>query len=284
MALTINEDLESRAWVVGESATFVYNLDESNEASYPSSESAIQALVEATAPTLFQGLRRKNDFNIARNGRANLSKVTVNYKKSDDPTEMKVAFEIGGGSATVKHAIQTLRSYSSDNRKARGLQGQPDFQGLIGVSNNSVAGVDVPVPSFNFTLTRFVPNGFLNSFVNDMNRLHAKVNSQFVNFSAQGWTPVFEAGELLFRGGTGAPREEEGDWEIQLKFSAETNEKHFQLEGFTAEPDIVKDGWDYVWETHVDSEDENAFHLVRVPDSAYVERVIKRVSMSRLFR
>ncbi len=101
-------------------------------------------LDEATAPTIFQGLRRKNDFNIARNGRANLSKVTVNYAQSDDPTKMKLSFEIGGGSATVKQSLESLRSYSSDNRKARGNgQNQADFQGAIYVSNNGVAGVDV---------------------------------------------------------------------------------------------------------------------------------------------
>ncbi len=282
MTLSINEDIESRPWEVGKKATLVFNLFETSASDYPTSDAALQVLVASTAPTTFEGLRRKDAFRIRRHGRSEATRVRVDFEKIEDENELKLTLDFGAGSQTVKQSLGTT-AYASDIRQILHPGLPPtDHHGLIGVESDAVQGVEVPIATFDFTITRFVKNENINGFIQDLLAARARVNDDAVSFTIQSWQPTFDPGELLFRGATATPRVESEDWEIPLRFSAESNVDDLQMVGFAAQA-IPKDGWDYVWVRHVDSEDEDAKTLTRLPEGAYREEVIRRAPLSGLF-
>ncbi len=286
MSLQIIELVNSRTEIVAKSATFSYALNETNHTDNPTANSAIEILVFATAPLLFRGLRRENELQIKHKEEVHF--VNVSYKKVENEEDdgLKISLDLAGGSATVKHSLETINTYDSDHvlDGPNPPDGPPFHDGLIGVNGDSVEGVTIPIPSFQFTVTRYIPDTQINNFLNNMLKLQALVNNDAVSFSARGWEPTFQPGELLFLGGNAVPRDgtDEEDWEVPMRFEARANVTDLQLAGFELRT-IEKDGHDYLWVTHGDSHDTISNSLARTPRAAYIERVIPRANLGSLF-
>ena len=162
---------------------------------------------------------------------------------------------------------------SSENTTSFALAGQiaPDFQGAIGVSDKSVAGVDIVTPVYNFSKTVRKDNSILNQeYLVSLAQLTGKVNdAPFLGF---------EAGEVLFRGASGSVEQingvnVDGKSDITFLFSASPNRSSYSIGAITG---ISKKGWDYQWVRYQYDTDDTAKKLIQKPLAVYIEEVCKK--------
>ena len=164
----------------------------------------------------------------------NFFKGTVIYGLNDtQPNEGSIdyQFEIGGKTEKIYQGLSCTR-YPSD---------APDYQGAIGVVRNGdqieVQGVDVPVPSYSFTLKCRYPASYFT--LTRRNQIYmcsiAPVNG--VPFYG------FDAGEVLFKGSSGGLKQGDQYGDIDFKFECSPNLDGLSVGDIT---EIYKGGWHYV--------------------------------------
>jgi hypothetical protein len=171
------------------------------------------------------------------------------------------SFRTGGGTQRITQSLETIQRYPETGGTPDA--DVPDYKGAIGVSGDTVEGVEIPVPVFEFSITKY----FTDAQVTPTLRqawflLAARMN----NATFQG----FAAGELLFLGVNGARRGSgaQADWEITFDFAASQNQTGLAVGDITG---ISKLGWDYLWVDYRPVVD--AGRTVLVPKYAFVERV-----------
>ena len=176
-----------------------------------------------------------------------LVSVTIN-KTNLDP----VSFSTTGATTHLNQSLQTRGIYSAPGIAA------PVYHGAIGVSDSGVAGVDITIPAFEFSVRKkfeFVSTGYLLAMV----AMTGRVNST-------PWS-IFSPGEALFLGGEGG--EDEQNWvDVTYHFAARPNEFAMTVGNITG---ITKQGWDYLWVKH--GEKVVGDRVLQVPEAAYVEQV-----------
>jgi hypothetical protein len=161
------------------------------------------------------------------------------------------SFDTGGGNQKITQSLETVGSYGDD---------PPDFQGAIGVNNDSVEGTDITIPVYNFKETHYIPVALITAaYKATLFYLTGKVNAA----PFKGFAP----GEVLFMGASGSQRGQE-DWEITFSFAASPNAVGLTMGDITG---IDKKGWEYLWVRYQDAEDEDV--LVKQPAAVYVEQV-----------
>jgi len=168
---------------------------------------------------------------------------------------------------------------SSENTTKFAPSGQiaPDFQGAIGVSDKSVAGVDIVTPVYNFSKTVRKDNAALSqSYLVALAQLTGKVNdAPFLGC---------EAGEVLFRGASGSIEQYlgvnvSGKSDITFLFSANPNRSSYSVGSISG---ISKKGWDYQWVRYQYDTDSIAKKLIQKPLAVYIEEVYRKGSFSIL--
>jgi hypothetical protein len=175
------------------------------------------------------------------------------------------SFDTTGGSQHITQSKQTIQKYAPSGQTA------PDFGGAIGVTHDSVEGVDITVPVFSFSVTRYVSTANMNqAFIETLYALTGKTNSASWTVNIDGVTMTFAAGEALFLGAGGSKRKSEQDWELGFRFAASPNATGLTIGGITG---ISKKGWEYLWVRYADSEDTSAKAIVKKPVAVYVEKV-----------
>ncbi len=189
---------------------------------------------------------------------------TVNYGYGGkDTNTIEYNFDTGGGSQKITQTISPLSvtAYGS---------GAPNFQGAINVDDNSVNGIDIIVPVYNFSETRYIDNNDVDSaFKSAIFNLTGKTN----NAEWHG----FAAGEVLFMGASGSRHGRSGDWEINFKFAASPNKTGITIGSISG---ISKKGWEYLWVLYEKSTDQNC--LIQVPKAVYIHQVYGSGSFSAL--
>ncbi|OHB51766.1 MAG: hypothetical protein A2Y12_01390 [Planctomycetes bacterium GWF2_42_9] len=189
---------------------------------------------------------------------------TVNYNHNEKVEDkFEYSFEMGGGTQKITQTISPMQvtKYGAN---------APDFQGAINVDDNSVNGVDIIVPVFNFTETRIVKSlNIDNAFKLSLFNLVGKVN-------ASGWHG-FAAGEVLQAGVSGAKSGRFGDWEITYKFAASPNKTNITIGTIAG---INKKGWEYLWVRYEKSTDQNC--LIQIPRAVYVHQLYESGDFSLL--
>ena len=218
------------------------------------SDLEVRALVEANIPAFYAGLVFQN-YHISHQG-GGVWEVSVRYGQREprETGQSSFSFETSGGTQHVTQSLQTVARYARPGETA------PDFKGAIGVNNDSVEGIDITVPVFNFTETHYIPAALVTgAYKATLFHLTGKVNhAPFKGFAR---------GEVLFLGASGSRRGVE-DWEISFKFAASPNAVGLTIGEITG---IEKKGWEYLWVRYVDAEDENT--LIKKPAAVYVEQV-----------
>ncbi|HQL54779.1 MAG TPA: hypothetical protein PLQ87_08720 [Phycisphaerae bacterium] len=165
-------------------------------------------------------------------------------------------FDTGGGTQHITHALATVARYAPPGKTA------PDCKGAIGVTTDSVEGVDITVPVYQFSETHYLADTLVTpAYKATLFGLTGKVNS--AGFKG------FAAGEVLFLGAAGSKRGS-GDWEITYRFAASPNVTNLTIGDITG---INKKGWEYLWVRYSDSEDTVAKALVKKPVAVYIEQV-----------
>ena len=197
-----------------------------------------------------------------------LWEVAVQYGKKEQPEEGESTFQFDTGGGT-RHITQSLATVS---RHAPAGKTAPDFQGAIGVTHDSVEGVDITVPVYHFSETHYLPNSQVTlGYRATLFGLTGKVNdADFKGLSA---------GECLFLGAAGSQRGFGEDWEITFRFAASPNTSSLTVGPITG---IAKKGWEYLWVRYADAEDPAAKTLVKKPVGAFVEKVYEDGDFSGL--
>ncbi|OHB60687.1 MAG: hypothetical protein A2Y12_04905 [Planctomycetes bacterium GWF2_42_9] len=192
--------------------------------------------------------------------------ATVNYgwkSGKDDSTKLEVSFDTGGGTQKIMQTISPLQVVSYGDTP-------PDFQGAINVDDNSVNGVDIIVPVYNFTITRNMkPSEVDDNYKTKLFNLTGKVN----NAPWYGYNDH----EVLFMGASGSKHGRHGKWEMSYKFAASPNKTNITIGTITG---IAKKGWQYLWVRYEKATSENA--LVKIPKNVYVHDVYESGTFSDL--
>ena len=192
--------------------------------------------------------------------------VTVRYGLTEPPAkvgESSFSFDTSGGTQHITHSLATSAKYPPATA--------PDYKGAIGVTRDSVEGVDITVPVYAWSETHVVGDKAVTAaYRGRLFSLTGKVN----NASFKGCA----AGECLFLGATGARRGAE-DWEITFRFAASPNRTGITIGNIAG---IAKGGWEYLWIRYEDEVDEAANALVKRPVAVYVEQVYQSADFSEL--
>jgi len=257
VAITVTEKFESRRSTTGDnpSAELVYTVRGTTD------DIEARTATEAESPATYDGLPRQS-VSVEPVGEDHWD-ATVRYAltQSTPPQtgDSAFSFDTGGGTQHITQSKATVGTYAASGTTA------PDFQGAIGVTHDSVNGVDVTVPVYQFSETHYLPDSQVDSaYKGTLFALTGKVNA--------GSFRGFAAGELLFLGASGSRRGTgaDDDWEITFRFAASPN-----VSGLSVGPinGIAKQGWEYLWVRYADAEDTGAGAIVKRPVAAYVERV-----------
>lgn len=252
MPIIVTEKFQSRDVVRGNNPTAQLNFIIQGTDDY---DQALDQLAQK-APAVFDGLPRLNHgvepiaqdiwLGFTRYGRQNIQQTGGNVYQ----------FDTGGGSQHVTQSLGTVKRYARPGHAAG------NFLGAIGVTKDSVEGVDITVPVYNFSEIHYKNAAFVNdSYIAALFQLTGTVNNKnFRNFAP---------GEVLFLGASGTKRGSE-DWELVFRFAGSPNMSSMVIGDITG---ISKKGWEYLWVQYVDEEDENAQTLIKRPYSVHIEQV-----------
>lgn len=226
---------------------------------------AARAALESSAPAVYDGLPRKAvrvepAGPMLWDGEAQYAPATF---EQPEVGESSFSFDTGGGTQRITQSLATVASFAAPGLTA------PDFKGAIGVTADSVEGVDIAVPVYHFTETHV----FDDTTVNDAFKGAIFVRTGKVNSDA---FRGFALGEVLFLGAAGSKRED-GDWAITYRFAASPNATGLTVGDITG---VSKKGWEYLWVRYEDAEDGAASSIVKRPVAAYVERVYEEAAMA----
>lgn len=184
------------------------------------------------------------------------------YKAAEAATladdETAFSFDTTGGTQHIVRSRGTT-SYGTS---------PPTLNSLIGVTKDSVEGVDIVSPVFSYQVTkRYAIAAVTQTYIRTLFDTTGTVNSAtFTVTTDDGITFSFAAGENLYLGATGGVV---GDQvEITHKFAASPNATGLSVGGISS---IAKLGWQYLWVLWEDTV-SNSF-LVKKARAVYVETV-----------
>ena len=267
MAITVAEKPDSRQ-VSDDSAELIYFITGT-----ASDADALSAL-KSTAPSTHNGMTR---------GNCNVEPVAIDsdnadfckwegtahyapphYTKIEPPEtgDSSFSFDTGGGSQHITQSLSTVNRYAPTGQTA------PNFKGAIGVTHDSVEGVDISVPVYNFSETHYIADGDVDKAA--YFALTGKTNNAAFKGCA--------AGEVLCLGVSGSKRGG-GDWEITFRFAASPNKTSLTIGSITG---IDKKGWEFLWVRYADTEDTAAKTIVKQPIAVYIEKVYEEGSFASL--
>lgn len=183
-----------------------------------------------------------------------------------------LSFDTTGGS---EHITQAWTDSANPSAYVDGyaVEGDaPDTKGAINANADSVQGVDITVPSFQFTETWLAPASYLLSgaspAIKTIYKMTGKVNS----------TPfrIFDIGEVLFLGARMDTSRSQTMVAVTFSFAARLNRIDFEVGGI---PHIDKYGWDYLW-VEYETVPETSGIAIRKPRYVYVARVYEHADFT----
>lgn len=260
MSAIVSQGIESR-YTPGKSAEFVYIIRGAEN------EAAVRDAVLAVAPVVYEGLARRYQqietihFDSTKTD-SNIHSSMVYYGQVE-PEDNTSAFDTTGGSQHVTQSLSTIGKYPAT---------APTMQGAIGYDGQRVNGVDIVIPTYEFTETHFKSRAQVGtSYRFTLAQLTGGINdAPFRGFAA---------GEVQFRGVTGQlVNVDSGQkWQLNFRFAASPNRTNIKIGEITVPS---KYGWDYLWVMYNDAVDSG--HLVQQPTACYIERLYPFVSFSDL--
>lgn len=264
MAITCTENATSGQLTDGKSGELLYTIKGTDDRA-----AAITALKAASPTTLGDLIRQPVQvdplFIDTANPDACLWTGTVSYAPTDyqEPPatgDSSFSFDTGGGTQHITQSLGMIQKYAASGTA-------PDYKGAIGVTKDSVEGVDVTVPVYTFSETHYIAAADVDdTYKGKLFNLTGRVNLATFRGLA--------AGECLFLGASGSRRGTgpDDDWEITFRFAGSANATGLSVGSITG---IDKKGWEYLWVRYQDEVDETAQAMVKRPVAAYVEKVYK---------
>jgi hypothetical protein len=170
--------------------------------------------------------------------------------------DVVLTFDGTGGTAHISTSMATT-SFSTPGTPPDKI---PDYNNVIGVNNDQVAGVDITVPVCKITFEYYPA-------VADMTQDYIDYLINTAGSTNDDEWMGCDAHTVLFLGASGQPRGLD-DWALLLHFVYSPNVEDLTIGDISG---IQKDGHEYIWIQYVDELD--AFYGVKVPGFAYVETV-----------
>ena len=150
-----------------------------------------------------------------------------------------------------------------------------DYEGAIGVKKNGdqieVEGVDVPIPSYSFTLKCRFPASYFTMDRRNQIYLCSIAPVNIASFYG------FEACEVLFKGSSGGLKTGDDFGDIDFKFECSPNLTGLSVGDISG---ISKSGWDYVDVTREVATGSNT--LIPKATAVYVHRLFNTSDFSSL--
>jgi len=261
MAIEVLEKFESRESATGDNASveLIYIIKGTDD------DIAAKDALGSAAPALYDGLVRQSRHIEPLGNDLWLGRARYGKQEQQETGESAFSFDTGGGTQHITQAIATVASYAPPTKTA------PDFKGAIGVSHESVEGVDITVPVYAFAETHYLADSVVtNPYKGALFYATGKVNNA-------GFKGLL-AGECLFLGASGSKRGVD-DWEISFRFAASPNRAGIVVGDIVG---IDKKGWEYMWVRYADAEDAAAKSIVKRPVAVYVEKVYDEADFSAL--
>lgn len=154
-----------------------------------------------------------------------------------------------------------------------------DFKGAINVTDDGVEGVEIVVPSFATTITKWFHNvDVTQTWINTLEEMTGRMN----NAPLTGWPRPLggrAAGEALLLGARGQQRGVNGDFEITFEFAVSRNVVGVTVDEISG---IAKGGHSYLWVRYEDRIDDTTKRMVKKPIQVNVERVYEYGDFSLL--
>jgi hypothetical protein len=276
VAATIAEKAESRSATLGDQNSIELQYSVMGAAD----EVEALAALAAQAPAAWNGLVRKTcrvepvgDGSSYWNGTVTYGGATGSKQAGDPQGSKSLSFDTTGGTQHITQAKEHISTtyYEGDT--------PPNFQGAIGVTDDSVEGCDITVPVFSFSVTKYLSKSAMTStYVGYLFTLTGKTNSAQVSITVNGLTLTFAAGELLFLGASGSARGDDS-WEVTFRFAASPNATNLSIGGLTVP---AKKGWEYMWVQYKDAKDTGANCVLKKPKRVIVDRVYDSGDLSLL--
>jgi len=232
--------------------------------------------------------------------------VTVSYEKTGadddsqtDPLRRSRSFDTSGGSQHITQSpfydetttsvagddglpIVTRTTYGERRYAAPGLPNAPNQFGAIGVDGDSVAGVDIVVPSLQWTETYDVPSTYVSArYLKRVAFMTGTVNNSAFR--------TFRAGEVLFVGCSGNQdwdaTKGDGPWSLSYKFIASPNAGSGETTKALKVGDIAgitKRGHEYLWVKYESTLGAESSYLLKRPTHVYVNQVYAETNFAEL--
>ena len=269
MAVTVQEKVDSREVTTGDSASAMLRYVILGTAD----DGEATAALADTAPLYYDGLVRRSRevspvFVDIANPDGSIWDGLARYGRREREPETgasQFSFDTGGGTQHITQSLSTVGAYAPPGGAP------PNFRGAVGVTRDSIEGVDIHVPVYSFNETHYLSDAYVTpGYKGTLFQLTGKVNqSSFRGFST---------GEVIFLGASGSMRGAD-DWEISFRFAASPNRRDLVIGNIAG---ISKRGWEYLWVSYADDEDEDTGFLVKRPVAVYVEQVYEYGDFSRL--
>jgi len=227
-----------------------------------------------TIPTTYNSLPRQSITGFEQINESTW-KVVAKFAQPDasggsDPATLTAtySFETGGGTQHIK------QGYTGKSRRFSAADGATgsDTESAINFDKDSVNGVDIVVPQYQFSETHwFAPGLVTEAYKNTVGAYTGWINS--VTFRG------FPAGEVLFLGASGS-QQANSYWQITFKFAVQPNRTSIAI-GFSGITVDVKKGWQYLWIRYDDAEEGSGSnkHLIKKAVEAYVEDVYRAADL-----
>lgn len=154
-----------------------------------------------------------------------------------------------------------LTSETGQSKYAVAGQTAPDTEGAIDIEGDQVRGVDVTVPTFNFSETWTFPSqSLVTDYIENIYSLTGKVNDAK-------WR-MFKKGEVLFLGARGQADRGATNCQVTFSFSASPDQENISIGAITG---IKKGGWDYMTVTYETAAAQGS--IIKRPKFVYVNSV-----------
>ena len=273
MAATIQEKPDGRTH--GDESSSIDYLIHTTDQSEASALAAISALEAADGPPDTLNGQVRGPLTVTATENLDLWTSTVPYKPAEkQKKEIPAAGDRGWSLSTMgeKKHITNSRSTTKFPTAA------PDYKQLIGVTTGGPAGVDIIIPSFNFSQKFYVASAnFTATYIGYLREATGKTNSAIFSADFQGHAVNFAIGEALCNGVQCNPRA--SDVEVDVSFSALPNETGLTIGAITG---IAKGAWEYLWIQYEETEDATAKRLVKQPVAVYVEQVYDAFDFAKI--
>jgi hypothetical protein len=172
------------------------------------------------------------------------------------------------------------QTYAIDNSETRYGSSAPNMKGVLNYDGDSVQGVDIIIPSLQWTETYDIPSTYVTSvYIKTVAQLTGTVNSSAFR--------TFQAGEVLFAGASGSQEWDtekgNGPWRLTYKFVASPNAGNGQTWPPLQLGDIQgieKKGHEVLWVRYEDKVENEV--SVKTPKHVYVNSVYRSADFGTL--